>query len=358
MFKVTLFVLLFFTTFLRAEETSFSRALLLNHPSSITLQQKEVELTLEYGIVNNTIDIFNIKSEEVSKERAESSFGDYDHLRAHLNVGLSDSDMLLIDLITRKINYGSSSITSRHYELGYRHSFAPWLALDLIVKANDADDILLTDINDLNSTVHKMDSRLSIDSITPLYIWFFETGDESLKIGIPYEGTPYASLTDMYDLTGSARVTFGHAYEYLYPNLFLESGYTYASATAHTNMFDKAANSIKERLPELPIDLSHSEIYTTIGINTFAHLPWNFGAYAEYNYQYFFRDEELEEAKTNHTLILELNYSLTKHLRAAVSGIYLHQQLNGVIPFLYNEQSQKSFDHKYGWAAFSLSYLW
>ena len=358
MFRTILSALLLLTTLLSAEENPFGRALLLNHPSSVTLNQKEVELSLEYGIVNNTIDVFNIKSQEVSQERAESSFGDYDHLRAHLNVGLTDNDMILVDLITRNIDYGSSSITSRHYELGYRHSFAPWVALDVTFKANDADDIYLTDINDLNSTVHKIDPRLSIDSITPLYIWFFETGDDSLKIGIPYDGTPYASLTDMYDLTGSARLTFGHAFENIYPNLFLESGYTYASAVAHTNMFDKASASIKESLPELPIDLSHSEIYTTVGINTFFHLPWNFGGYAEYNYQYFFRDEEFTNGKTNHTVILELNYTLTEHIRAAVSGIYLHQQLNGVIPFLYNEQSQNSFDHKYGWAAFSLSYLW
>ncbi len=358
MLRTTLSLLLLLSTLLCAEETPFGRALLLSHPSSTTMQQKDVELTLEYALVNNTVDIFNIKSQEVSKDRAESSFGDYDHVRAHLNIGLTDNDMILVDFVSRDINYGSNSIKSRHYELGYRHSFTPWLALDVIAKGNNADDIYLTDINDLNSTVHKIDPRLSIDSITPLYIWFYETGDDSLKIGVPYEGTPYASLTDMYDITGSARVTFGQAFENIYPNLFLESGYTYASTTAHTNMFDKASDSIKEKLPSLPIDLSHSEIYATAGINTFFHLPWNFGGYAEYNYQYFFRDDEFTAGKTNQTVVLELNYSFTDHIRAAVSGIYFHQQLNGVIPFLYNEQTQNSFDHKYGWAAFSLSYLW
>lgn len=358
MFRPILSVVLLLTTLLSAEESPFEQALFLNHPASTTLKQKQVELSLEYGIVNNTIDVFNIKSQEVSQERAESAFGDYSHIKAHLNVGLTDNDMILGQFITRDINYGSSSIKAYHYELSYRHSFTPWFALDLIFKANDADDIYLTDINDLNSTVHKIDPRLSIDSITPLYIWFFETGDNSLKIGIPYEETPYASLTEMYDLTGAARFTFGHAFENIYPNFYLESGYTKVSAIAHTNMFDKASESITEKLPSLPIDLSHSEIYTTAGINAFFHLPWNFGGYAEYNYQYFFRGEEYTESNSNHTLILELNYAITEHLTAAVSGIYLHQQLNGVTPFLYNEQSQYSFDHKYGWAAFSLSYLW
>ena len=356
----TLFLsaLLFITTLIHAEENPFGRALLLNHPSSTTLKQNEVELTLEYGVVNNTIDVFNIKSTEVSKERAESSYGDYDHVKAHLNIGLTDNDMLLGDFIVRTIDYGSNSITSRHYELGYRHSFSSWLALDVTLKGNDADDIRLTDINDLNSTVHKIDPRLSIDSITPLYIWFYKTGDTSLKIGVPYQGTPYASLTEMYDLTGSARLTSGKQYTNIYPNLFFEAGYTYASALAYTNMFDKAGNDIKSKLPEFPIDLSHNEIYTTFGINSFFHLPWNFGAYAEYNFQYFFRDKEFTEGNTNQTVVLELNYAITNSLRAAISGIYLHQQLNGVIPFLYNKQSQNSFDHKYGWAAFSLSYLW
>jgi len=351
-------ILLAFVTLLTAQENSFGRALLLNHPSSTTLKQKEVELTLEYGLVNNTIDIFHIKSQEVSKERAESSFGDYAHLRVHLDVGLSDQDMLLVDLINRNINYGASSIASRHYALGYRHSFSPSLSVDVTFKANDADDITLTSVEDLNSTTHKIDPRLSINSITPLYIWFFETGDTSLKIGVPYEGTPNATLTDMYDITGSIRMTYGYAFENFYPNLFLEGGYTKASAIANTNMFDKASAQIKEKLPTLPIDLSHEEIYTTLGLNTFVHLPWDFGAYAEYHYQYFFRGEEFTNANYNQTMILELNYTFKKHFIAAVSAIYLHQQLNGVIPFLYNEQTQNSFDHKYGWAAFSLSYLW
>jgi len=362
MVKPFLSALLLLTTLLSAEENPFGRALLLNHPSSVTLNQKEVELSLEYGIVNSTIDVFNIKSQEVSQERAESSFGDYDHLRAHLNIGLTDNDMILVDLITRDINYGSSSIISRHYELGYRHSFAPWVALDVTFKANDADDIRLTDANDLNSTVHKIDSRLSIDHISALYIWFYKTGDNSITYGVPYVDTPYASLTEMYDLTGSARLTFGQAYKDIYPNFFLEAGYTYASALANTNMFDDPYNnlpsSIEEKIPSLPIDLTHSEVYTTVGINSFIHLPWNFGAYAEYNFQYFFRDKEFTEGNTNQTIILELNYAVIQRLTAAVSGIYFHQQLNGVIPFLYNEQSQNSFDHKYGWAAFSLSYAW
>ena len=350
--------LLAFSALLMAQENSFNRALLLNHPSSLTLQKNEVELTLEYGVVNNTIDVFNIKSQEVSKERTESSFGDYDHFKVYFNVGLTDNDMLMANFIARKINFGSSSIYARHYELGYRHSFSPNLSLDISANLNEADDIRLTSVEDLNSTVHKMDPRLSIDEITPLYIWFFKTGDDSLKIGVPYEGTPFASLTDMHDMTASARLTYGLNSTNFQPNLFLGTGYTYASAIATTNLFDKASTDIQSKLPELPIDLSHKELFVTAGINTFVHLPWNFGAYAEYNYQYFFRGEEFTNANYNQTLVLELNYTLKKHLVAAVSGILFTQQLNGVIPFLYNEQTQNSFNHKYGWAAFSLSYLW
>ena len=351
-------ILLALATLLLAQESDFGRALLLNHPSSTTLKQNEVELTVEYGVVNNTIDVFNIKSTEVSKERAESAYGNYDHVKLYLNVGLTDTDMLMANFLTRKINFGSNSINARHYELGYRHSFSPNFSLDIEATANEADDIKLTSIEDLNSTVHKIDPRLSIDSITPLYIWFYKTGDSSLKIGVPYQGIPYASLTDMYDITGSARLTYGQDYTNFQPNLFLGIGYTYASATAHTNLFDKASTDIKSKLPKLPIDLSHREVKTTIGVNTFIHLPWNFGAYAEYNYQYFFRDEEFTKGNYNQTLVLEVNYTLKKHLVAAISGVLFTQQLNGVVPFLYNEQTQNSFDHKYGWAAFSLSYLW
>ena len=223
----SLLTFLAFTTLLISQENNFGRALLLNHPSSLTLQKNEVELTLEYGVVNNTIDVFNIKSQEVSQQKAESSFGDYDHFKIYFNVGLTDEDMLMANFIVRKINFGSSSIDARHYELGYRHSFSPNLSLEISANINEADNIRLTSIEDLNSTVHKMDPRLSIDRITPLYIFFFKTGDDSIKASIPYEGTPYASLTDMYDMTASARLTYGQNYENFQPNLFSATGYTY-----------------------------------------------------------------------------------------------------------------------------------
>jgi hypothetical protein len=73
-----------------------------------------------------------------------------------------------------------------------------------------------------------------------------------------------------------------------------------------------------------------------------------------------FRDAALEddneETNYNNIVDIEFDYALNEKWSLYLSGTAMSNQFNGVIPYLYDEYTKTTFDHKYGWAEVGLIY--
>jgi hypothetical protein len=75
------------------------------------------------------------------------------------------------------------------------------------------------------------------------------------------------------------------------------------------------------------------------------------GKIVEFSYEYdkFDRDDELGYIDFNHVINIGFSKVITKNLLFFVNGKLLYRQFNGEIPYLYNQYTQTSYDHKYGY---------
>jgi len=362
-----LFLLIFFPFFLFPSFSSLSRELPLylsytsDSPASMVIPKNRIELGVFYGKVNDTIDVLNIKEQElsgVSSQFKADSLGNYTHFKFYLNYGLTDQSMLLTSIILRSIDYGRGKLKVYSYCFSFRESFYSLVSFDFGIRGNLAEDKTFSDIRDINYYLHKFRPDISIE-VDPFYIWFVkETSDVIIKYGVPKKENPNFKLRDLKDSTKFVRLTFGKAFDFIYPNVFLEYGRTKISTSIDTNLKSMVPEEYRDRLPKFPIDLSRDENYWKGGFSIFFRTPFKTLTYIEYSYVKLNRDSALGYVNYNHIVKAKVDYFLKKNIILSVGGKYLHRQFNGVIPFMYNKYSQTTFDHRYGWVEVGIIYLW
>jgi len=332
-----------------------------DYPASMVIPKGRWEINLFYGKIDDTIDIFNVKGRELSKISSSyrtNSLGNYEHLRLNLNYGLTYHSMLLTGLTSHSIDYGNGKLTVYSYHFSLRKSFNSIFSVELGLKGNVAEDRTFSDVRDINYYLHKFRSDISIE-VDPSYIWFVkETADLIIKYGVPRTEDPNFELKDMLDSTKFLRLTLGRAFDFLYPNVFLEFGKTGISTKIDTNLKNLIPENYKNKLPSLPIDLSRSETYWKGGFSIFIRTPFKTLTSLQYSYVKLSRSSNLNYVNYNHILKAKVDYFLRKNVILSIGGEYLHRQFNGVIPFMYNRYSQTTFDHRYGWAEVGLIFLW
>ncbi len=332
-----------------------------DYPASMVIPKGRWEIGVFYGKVNDTIDVLNVKGRELSKISSRyrtNSLGNYEHLKLILNYGLTYHSMLLTGLTSRSIDYGSGKLTVYSYHFSLRKSFDSVFSVELGLKGNVAEDRTFSDVRDINYYLHKFRPDISIE-LDPSYIWFVkETPDLIIKYGVPRTEDPNFKLKDMSDSTKFLRFTLGKAFDFLYPNVFLEFGKTRISTKIDTNLKDLIPESYKSKLPPLPIDLSRSETYWKGGFSIFIRTPFKTLTSLQYSYVKLKRSSDLNYVNYNHVIKAKVDYFLRKNVILSVGGTYLHRQFNGVIPFMYNKYSQTTFDHRYGWAEAGIIFLW
>jgi len=332
-----------------------------DYSASMVIPKGRWEVGLFYGRVDDTIDVFNIKEQElstISSQLRADSLGNYEHLKLNLNYGLTYQSMISTGITSRSIDYGSGKLNVYSYHFSIRKSFKSLLSVDIGLKGNIGEDRTFSNVNDINYYLHKFRPDISIE-VDPSYVWFVkETTDLIIKYGVPKKEDPYFELKDLKDSTKFIRLTVGKAFDFIYPNVFLEYGKTKINTEIDTNLKDMIPSSYKNKLPELPIDLSRDESYWKGGFSIFLRTPFKTLTSLEYNYVRLNRGADLGYINYNHILKAKVDYFLRKNIILSIGGEYLHRQFNGVIPFMYNRYSQTTFDHRYGWAEVGVIFLW
>jgi len=351
-----LFSFLFSVSF--SQELPVYAALVKNYPSSLIIPKWRFRIGLNLGKVNDTIDFLDIREKEVGKKGEALGLGNYDHYGGYLNIGLTDSLMFSGSYLHRFIQYGHGTISVHSYEAFLRKSFNSVFSIDFGVRGNVLDRKKMNNVSDINYFIRKFKPNVHIE-VDPYYIWFVkETETGKIVSGVAKGEDPYINLYDSWDFTNFIRFTVGKAYRYINPNAFIEYGKTDINSKIDTNLKYYVPKGFEDSLPDLPLNLDRDESYLKFGLNSFIRTPFKTLTYLEYNYIVLNRDSGLGYEHSNHVVRLEINYFLGRYLTFFVGGVYLHRQLNGIIPFLYNKYTQTTFDHRYGWAEAGFILVW
>ncbi len=339
-----------------------------DYPTSLTLPKGMWEMNISYGMVNDTIDIFDVKGKElktIGKKFAVSGLGNYYDLPIRLNYGLTERLSILSNFTYRWIDYGSSKLKVKSYCLGLRRNLRgeegglfPSISFDFGTRGNIANDQTFTDPFQINYYINKMIPELSTKLSTEVneHVWLkYETENMIIKHKIEE-----VDIRNMKDYNIYWRITLGKTTEHFYPNIFFEYGRNWIRTKVGQNLIENVIDYLpdeyKDRLLKLS-NLNRNEGYWKIGISLLIKTPFKTLTHIEYDYVSVNREKELDYEPKNHIIKIDINYSFRKNVIFTIGGIYLNRQFNGVLPFMYNRYSQTTFDHKYGWAKIGLTFL-
>lgn len=343
---------------------------LKDYSLAMTLPKNKIELSLDYMSINDALDIFDVRDNEFSDNSSIDSarLGDLQGIRLWLNYGLFPKTMLTAGVAYKDIDYASTSlnITSldlslRQMLIDYEYPILPFaITMDLGVHANIGKDLNFTSDTDINRMIDRLtDQNVSV-KINDQYVWIHRKTDSSeISLGVPREGkpSPNVSIEQMQDVSPFIRLTAGEMFKNIFPNVILEYGHTFIESRIDSSLLAYFPGVMKASIPDLPMDLDREENYLKIGANLLAKLPLNFMACLEYNYLKLFRDSNLDYIDYNQIVDADLFYRLTDRTTLNVGGSFCERQLNGILPFLYNEYTQTTFDHKYGVVRFGVTVL-
>ncbi|MDA8141159.1 MAG: hypothetical protein M0036_21150 [Desulfobacteraceae bacterium] len=162
------------------------------------------------------------------------------------------------------------------------------------------------------------------------------SGGDSLTMDTMAGGiSERTTVSDLQDITPYARLTAGEIWGWLFPNLFLEYGYSDIRAKAESS----SAGSSQ--------DLSRNENYIEVGLNLLIKFPYKALLHLEYDYLHFYRGDALDQVDDNQIIKADFSFHFTPSLALTLGACYQTHALNGQIPFLYQQFSQESFKQDY-----------
>jgi len=324
-----------------------------NH--AFTLKENKKLIILEYQKINDTIDIFNIKEDEL-KSTSFDAIGDMDGVKLKAFYGYKDNLTLFSEIQREDIEYGSGTLINYYLNIGLKYNFFKednyFISFDIGAKINKGNNINFSDSNYLASLAKR----------------FFNVKDVKIsdnKIGVvKSNGTteilylkqrPSIKISDLKDASIYLTLNNEKIFNKLSLNLFATMKYTKIYTEIKANLIPADANT-QELLSKYDLykNLERSETSIDVGFNIVYKAP----IVVEFSYLYrkIFRDKDLDYIDYNHIINLNLIKPINQKWFIYLGGKAMYRQFNGEIPYLYNKYSQTTFDHKYGWANIGVGY--
>jgi hypothetical protein len=285
-------------------------SVLRDYPSALTLPKGRFEFSCDY---------LTADAPDNDSQTATSAMQAF---RLLANYGLGRRTTIMSSWTHQRIDLGTDNLTIFSGDLAFKHNlifrptgWVPKLAIDAGIRT---------------------DRALGEDTF-------------SVKTSTDNNQTGSVSIHDLEDTAYYARLTAGQILGPFFPHLFLEYGQNEINAKAdiYTN----------EMTPDASTDLSRSETYLKTGLSLLLKFPYTALLHLEYDYLRLYRDQKLTIIDDNHFLRADFNYYLTPSLVLNLGGQYAFHQLNGQIPFLYQEANQDTFDKKYSCLQLGLTVL-
>jgi len=341
--------------------------ILRDYPVPCFLAPHQLELSVDYLVMNESVDIFDLRNEEldsVSADLRSTSLGDLEGGRVLVNFGLFATTNLHAEYARRDIEMGVAEFEIDTAELSLRQGVPlPWTAHGLALafeggaRANRADDLRFTRVRDIDRYVSRIDPDVTVTETASHVI--ITTGDGT--VFSPKAGKPPLNieLEEMGDRTLFLRLLLGAQVGRFTPSAFFEYGHTHIDTRIDSNVAAFIGGSVAgEVAGRFPLDLDRSEDYWKGG----AQLSWSVldevTLQLAYEYLRLHRESGLDAADDNHIVKADLTWMFIPHMGLNLGGVYYRRQLNGVIPFLYNQFSKTTFDHEYGVLSLGLIGRW
>ncbi len=325
-------------------------------------KNNQFDMLLGYELVNDTVDIFNIKESEFSSNtQSFDSLGDMKGYNLNLGYSFFDNFYVSAKYNQKNLNYAGSTLTNENIDIFLRYQiyrskkFA--LAIDAGYVTNRAKDLYIYDLNIINNTISRVTSKdLSFSKENDTYYLTYVSDSTTSKISL--ENKPYIALLDTYDESYYIRGVLSYHGENTLFSLF--GGYTQIdiknnldSSVAHEN-----SDTIKDAITNNEIDASYKfERVDAIVFGGF-NIQYSIGSFHSlfaYKLNKIYRIEGLEKNSNNektdinHIVDLNFAYDISDDLSFYLGGRLMSNQFNGEIHYLYTEYTNTTFDHKYGY---------
>ena len=338
---------------------------------TLTLEKKNYELSLEYALLNDTVDIFGFKKRELKSIKKFGSIGDLDGYDLTFRYGITDKFMLNLSISTQNLQYIGDTLKNSRYDLFLRYHlyendflyFNSGLSFDIGYKRNSLKDFYFRDINAMNEMIkrvlpgsdakllysdgiHKLDPNDPKARAKGYYAYFKHT---YTKLNTP----PYVSMIDTNDNTYYARFLTGFKNDNRIADFYI--GYKKTKIKNTITTTQEILTLAKSKGYDLKKVLDRDESGLMFGFNysfDTRHFVYEFN----YEYDRYFRDSGLGYLNSNHIVKASISYILNRHWLLSLGGKIMFRQFNGEIPYLYSKYTQTTFDHKYGYSKFSITY--
>ncbi len=330
---------------------------------SFPLPQGKAAVRVNYNRINDDIDIFDIKEQELGTTANFGSIGDATGADLSLAYGYNEFYSFYYNYERLNLHYIDSVLHNNKNELYLKvniyqnpMSFFETFSVDIGFVRNSSDDLDIKDTDQLNSMIQKVNPipDLSIDGSTIKY------KNASLTFLDPKTNepvTPFVRIGDMADNSFYLRFLTGMEYQ---RNIFdLYAGLKYTTIDTKITIEPSDNNTLQTLLRAggyAPVDLGRSEKTFFLGLNYTVEF-WQF--IYDLNYEYLTiwgREDDIKATEDNHIFNSALSYIVNKNLLFFIGGKIMLHQFNGVIPYLYNKYTKNKYDKKYGYAKIGFVY--
>lgn len=358
--KIFTLFLIFYTISSGAEE-SFNFQFLDTH--AFVLPKDRAQIKLGYLRMNDAIDILNIKEKEIGNlESKYGSIGDMTGIEIEGRYGLTNRDSLFLNIEQWSVAYSSSKLKNHHFEFFERHllrengySFFNTIVADAGIIYDKADDLHIKNDNLINKMIQKIKpgSKIKIKDGTIVYndltLTFYDKNGNKIY--------PHIVTTNMSHKAIFARVGIGKRFGYK-ALLSFYTGVRRSRATSKVEPAPKGKNSFLDKQFEKvhTVNFDRYETMADFGISYALVLSRKWLGEINYEFDKFFRGDELSYMDTNHILNASLTRAINRKVSIFAGGKIMLHQFNTDLPYLYNKYTKTQFDKKYGFINVGLIY--
>lgn len=300
---------------------------------------------LGYKTLNDTVDILNIKESEFGGTKQFDSIGDLNGYEFWAHYSITNNLMLFYKNSALEIEYGSNTITNLSNEIYTRYNLKNSFSFDIGFIHNQLSDFYITDLNNINQLGKRYFGSTDFDlKKENNKVTLFQKNEYTVL-----EYNPWVGLEDTSDTSIYFRLVNDVEMKNILFDYYVGLKYTQINNKIVAN---KELVSIDSNIQK---DLNRDEMMFLMGLNLSYEYKKAFFEFA-YEYNRFKRDVGLNYINQNHIIDLTLGYNISESMKFYFSGKVMSNQLNGEIPYLYNQYTQTTYDHKYGYITTGLKY--
>lgn len=356
--KLLLICLIFSGKFLFAKSIDYQE----NHLHAFLPESNKVQLSIAFQKINETIDIFNIKESELgSKKENFDSLGDMEGLDINLGYAFDDKWYINLNFNEKHLQYSETELINQKIDLYLRYQVYQdrnkAFSIDGGFITNRVKDTYLRDLKNIEKGLNKALPHRDFSLSQREGVYHLSYRDKNgVTRSVKLKNKPYIGMVDTKDESFYARAIASVQHKDWLFDTYIGYARTKIVKNTESSIFNEDNPDVIKELEGSNFSQNRVDAtyFTGFGITYALNSDW----YAAFNYEYKYilRIKCLEDINTNHIFNLNLIYTLNPDISLYIGSQLMTNQFNGDIPYLFGEYTDKSFNHKYGFANIGMIY--